>query len=111
MKRVLIDPQTIPEFVEWAHEILDPDDIDLPEECDCHCRNRLKRIRNAFIKFFCETKEVAETDSEATEEKEKKLMAFFLRVLPITPETLIDIDVDVMKTNKQHLVVMIVNEE
>lgn len=111
MKHVFIDPQTIPEFIEWAHEILDPDDVDLPEECDCHYKNRLKRIREAFIRFFCDTKEVVDSETETIDEKEKKLMAFLLRVLPITPETLVDIDVEAMKSNKQHLVVMIVNEE
>ncbi len=111
MKHILIDPEAIPEFIEWAHEILDPDDIDLPEECDCHYKNRLTKIRQAFIRFFCETKDVPDDESGSAEEKEKKLIAFFLRVLPITPETLVDIDIDVMKTNKRHLVLMIVNED
>ena len=104
MQHILIDPQAIPEFIEWAHEILDPDDIDLPEECDCHYKKRLARIRMAFMKLFV-------GNEELSSDAEQRLMNFFLRILPMSKETLVDLNVDIHPTNKRHLVLMIVNED
>ena len=52
MIKILIDTEMYPEFLHWLESTFDPDDMDIPSDCDCIYKKKLNALKHLLESMF-----------------------------------------------------------